>query len=54
MPGIRTFYSLDAAMRAGYEAYDAPQAGRNYWLVRTQTARGWALAIAFEVTNNGL
>jgi hypothetical protein len=51
MHGIRTFPSLSDAMHHSYEAYDRvfdTRAGEYYWLMRVQTARGWAFAIAFE------
>ncbi len=51
MSGVRTFASLSEAMRHSYEAYDRvfdSREGEYYWLVRVQTARGWAFAIAFE------
>ena len=51
MNGVRTFASLSDAMDHSFEAYDRVYDAREdeyYWLVRIQTARGWALAIAFE------
>jgi hypothetical protein len=42
MQGILTFKSILAALRAGYEPYDRTEHG---YLVRTKTAKGWALAL---------
>jgi hypothetical protein len=42
MAGITVFRSVDEALRAGFEVYDRTSEG---YLVRTRTARGWALAI---------
>lgn len=43
MAGIVIFPSLAAALSAGFEVYDRTAEG---YLVRTRTARGWALAFA--------
>jgi len=51
MHGIRRFASLSDAMRNSYEAYDRvfdAREGEYYWLMRVQTVRGWAFAIALE------
>jgi hypothetical protein len=42
MSGITVFGSVSEALRAGFEVYDRTSDG---YLVRTRTARGWALAI---------
>lgn len=47
MAGIMVFATVSEARRAGFEVYDRTSDG---YLVRTQTARGWALAI---VRSNG-
>lgn len=41
MPGMIVFKSLAEAIRQGYEIYDRTPNG---YLVRTKTARGFALA----------
>jgi hypothetical protein len=48
VPGVKSFSSLEAAMQAGFEPYDHPRIGQNYWLVRAPTCKGWALAVAVE------
>jgi hypothetical protein len=40
--GIVVFPSVSAAIAAGFEVYDRTPEG---YLVRTKTARGWALAL---------
>jgi hypothetical protein len=42
MAGLMVFDSLADALRAGFQIYDRTQEG---YLVRTLTARGWALAV---------
>jgi hypothetical protein len=42
MAGIVVFETLAEALRAGYQAFDRTEDGI---LVRTRTARGWALAL---------
>jgi hypothetical protein len=42
MNGIMTFPTLAQALRAGFQVYDRNAEG---YLVRTRTARGWALAL---------
>jgi hypothetical protein len=42
MAGIMVFDSVRAALRAGFTVYDRTSYG---YLVRTRTARGWALAV---------
>jgi hypothetical protein len=42
MAGLMVFRSVEEAIRAGFEVYDRTSDG---YLVRTRTARGWALAI---------
>ena len=42
MAGIMVFTSVDEALRAGFQVYDRTSDG---YLVRTRTARGWALAV---------
>lgn len=42
MQGIQIFKSLTDALQAGFTIYDRT---KNGYLVRTRTARGWALAI---------
>jgi len=42
MAGLVVFRSVEEAIRAGFEVYDRTSDG---YLVRTRTARGWALAI---------
>jgi hypothetical protein len=42
MAGILVFSSVSEALRAGFEVYDHTDDG---YLVRSRTARGWALAI---------
>jgi hypothetical protein len=42
MPGITVFSSVPAALRAGYHVFDRTADG---YLMRTRTARGWALAL---------
>lgn len=42
MNGVLTFSSLVEALRAGFEPFDRNGDG---YLVRTQTARGWAIAL---------
>jgi hypothetical protein len=42
MAGLVVFRSVEEALRAGFEVYDRTSDG---YLVRTKTARGWALAI---------
>jgi hypothetical protein len=39
---MMVFQSVEEAIRAGFEVYDRTSEG---YLVRTKTARGWALAI---------
>jgi regulation of enolase protein 1 (concanavalin A-like superfamily) len=42
MAGMMVFRSVQEAIRAGFEVYDRTSDG---YLVRTKTARGWALAL---------
>lgn len=42
MSGLLVFYSLEEAIKAGYQIYDRTTDG---YLVRTRTDVGWALAI---------
>lgn len=42
MVGITVFRSVNEALRAGFSVYDRTSDG---YLVRTRTARGWALAV---------
>jgi Ca2+-binding EF-hand superfamily protein len=42
MAGIMVFSSVSEALRAGFQVYDRTRDG---YLVRTRTARGWALAV---------
>ena len=42
MAGLMVFRSVEEAIRAGFEVYDRTSDG---YLVRTRTARGWAMAI---------
>jgi hypothetical protein len=42
MPGLMTFPSLAAAIRAGFQVYDRTETG---YLVRKRTPAGFALAI---------
>jgi hypothetical protein len=42
MPGLVTFDSLAAALRAGFQVYDRRKTG---YIVRTRTASGWAMAL---------
>jgi hypothetical protein len=42
MAGITIFSSVSEALRAGFHIYDRTNSG---YLVRTRTARGWALAV---------
>ena len=42
MPGLVVFPSVAAALSAGYQIFDRTSEG---YLVRTKTARGWALAL---------
>jgi len=42
MPGIVTFNSITAAIKAGYQLYDKTPEG---YLVRTRLDSGWALAV---------
>jgi hypothetical protein len=42
MAGITVFHSVNEALRAGFAVYDRTSTG---YLVRTRTARGWALAV---------
>jgi hypothetical protein len=46
MAGILVFSSVDEALRAGFEVYDRTDFG---YLVRSRTARGWALAVVHIV-----
>ena len=48
MAGITVFRSIAEALRAGFEVYDRTSEG---YLVRTRTARGWALAIVRSGVN---
>jgi hypothetical protein len=41
MAGVMPFSSVSEAVRAGFQVYDRTSYG---YLVRTRTARGWALA----------
>lgn len=47
MPGIVTFPTLAAAIKAGFEVYDRTAEG---YLVRTRTANGWAFALVVGTT----
>jgi hypothetical protein len=42
MAGLTVFKSLADALRAGFQIYDRTSEG---YLVRTQTAHGWAMAL---------
>jgi hypothetical protein len=42
MSGMMVFQSVSEALRAGFHVFDRTGTG---YLVRTRTARGWALAI---------
>jgi hypothetical protein len=42
MPGLMTFPSLAAAIRAGFQVYDRTPTG---YLVRIHTTAGWAMAL---------
>jgi hypothetical protein len=42
MAGILEFKTLADALRAGFHVYDRTEQG---YLVRTRTARGWAMAL---------
>ncbi len=42
MAGLMVFDSVADALRAGFQIYDRTQDG---YLVRTRTARGWAMAL---------
>ena len=42
MAGILVFQTVTDALRAGFHVYDRTSDG---YLVRTRTARGWALAV---------
>lgn len=42
MAGIMVFQTVSDALRAGFHVYDRTSYG---YLVRTRTARGWALAV---------
>ncbi len=42
MSGLMVFKSLADALRAGFQIYDRTPDG---YLVRTQTAQGWAMAL---------
>jgi hypothetical protein len=47
MAGIVVFSSVSEALRAGFQIYDRTSSG---YLVRTRTARGWALALVHVVS----
>jgi hypothetical protein len=47
MAGITIFSSVSEALRAGFQIYDRTNSG---YLVRTRTARGWALAVVNVVS----
>jgi hypothetical protein len=47
MAGILVFSSVNEALRAGFHVYDRTDYG---YLVRSRTARGWALAIVDVVS----
>jgi hypothetical protein len=42
MPGLMTFDSLAAAIRAGFSVYDRTETG---CIVRMRTSAGWAMAL---------
>ena len=42
MTGLMVFSSVTEALRAGYQIYDRTADG---YIVRIQTARGWAMAL---------
>jgi hypothetical protein len=42
MAGLLVFQTMGEALRCGYEIYDRTSDG---YLVRTRTAKGWALAL---------
>jgi hypothetical protein len=46
MACITIFSSVSEALRAGFQVYDRTSYG---YLVRTRTARGWALAVVHVI-----